>query len=481
MKRCALCAFLCLLLAAAPALGEVLPVFVDRPEDGVRFGMLLRDDGTKLTPEDTYGYIYRLTPEDTPEASRLYSVAPKVVEPSLAGEITRPDDDYFVPVALMDAAGQLKTDYAYADLTWAGEDRLIFRTSPDRRCGVMDAEGHIVLPPEYANIVPTGSGGWLALRLGNSAPEYDVKYPIVAIGPDGVSRDTGLHADQFALGSFSDGICMVDGVQEFDGGAIFVDEEGRQLFGARFDDAYDFCGALARVTVADRRGLIDRNGRFVVEPGYDSIIHDDTLDGGVFIAERSGVFHVYDDSGTLLLDLPVGEGAYGWMPNPAMFCISGSGRSDIYALDGTRLGSVTDDRDVNCWFSYECEEMPQRLIVSQGEWPFEAARLTTLDGEPVGGFFQALYGLCWADGRGLYRVESWRNYVDPYGSFVSDWRSLRSGLCDQDGQMVLDLNYETLEMLAPDRFWVTQGNRTGLIDMDGRWLYAYDVYQNLLD
>ena len=47
--------------------------------------------------------------------------------------------------------------------------------------------------------------------------------------------------------------------------------------------------------------------------------------------------------------------------------------------------------------------------------------------------------------------------------------------------MLLDAVYDSIEVLSEDRFWVTQGGRAGMIDLDGRWYYAISDYEELMD
>ncbi|MCD8102662.1 MAG: WG repeat-containing protein [Alistipes sp.] len=75
----------------------------------------------------------------------------------------------------------------------------------------------------------------------------------------------------------------------------YIDKHGRVAIPGPFSDAGDFAEGLARVEYEGHYGMIDREGRFVIQPVFDTLeIDSDTnriivsLDGEYGLADRSG-------------------------------------------------------------------------------------------------------------------------------------------------------------------------------------------------
>ena len=479
MTRRTLCVLLCVLLLAASASAEVYPIAYNCVGEDDGYAMLLRDDGTPLTPEDTYHSIYPITPAGTPEAERLYAADPQ--HPAGGSEALASDDEYAPAcVALLDAEGRQLTGFDAVYLRWAAPGKVVF-TTLDERCGAMDGRGEVIVPTEYAELTALGDG-WLAVDPRGEPVDYGSRYPVVRIDADGSKHDTGLTAFSSSLGTASEGICPINDVAEYDGKGVYVDARGEVLFGRSFDRADSFAGGAAQMRIDGRDGLIDRQGQLIGNRLFEDIYRTESTSGDVFIATDGGDLTVFDADGKALFSRHFdADEIRCWTLNPAMLNVTTRDLRRLFALDGTQLTALPEWMDVSGWYTLGCTELPQRLIEGVGDWPFNAAHLVALDGRQVGGDFQGLSAVRWEDGRGLFITESYRVVPEQGGGYTIGWNSWRYGLCDQDGNALLDCIYEHLEPLSTDRFWVRLGDRSGMIDLDGNWYYAISDYASLMD
>ena len=479
MKRWILFAVLLALLGAA-ASAETFCVNYSGTEESGGYALLIRDDGTPLVPAETYSNIFPLTPDDTPEAERLYGA-----EPCIRQTVERvPDEDELYAsrgMALLDGEGRRLTDFDYHFLEYGGPGAVIF-TLADGTMGAMTPSGEEILPPEFIQIRSNGEGGWLAVPANGVGPDGDERYSLVYIDPDGARHDTGLHTGYYSVGEFRDGICPISGVEEYGRGSVYVDAKGGVLFDRAFAYAEPFLGNYARVCDPEDYGLIDKSGAFFLPPEYDSIFPNDERDCLTYICLDGDAAELYDAfSGEILAELDTGprDDVYVITPNPWMISVSDDDSDAFYSLDGSRLAERAEDGQLNAWYS-RCSGMPERLVHIGGQEPRSWAELIDLDGSPVGGRFQNIYAELWQDGVGRYITRSHR-VIEQDGEEIVDWRSCRYGLCDENGEVLLEDRYSDLELLSADRLWATQGDRTGMIDAHGRWYYTIESYRLLQD
>jgi hypothetical protein len=319
-------------MLCAAARAEVFCVNYFGSEESDAYAMLLTEDGKPLTQPNTYAYIYALTPSDTPVEDRLYSVEPVVVQ----ADAPQGDDETTRRVALMNAQGELLTGFDFVQLEYA-EPRCVIFTAPDWGCGLMDAEGHVLLDAQYTDIAAAEDGAWLAVALDGQSYYYDGLYPLVRIDAEG-THDTGLHVGAYALGTMSDGLCPVLGVSEYDGMSIYVNARGEVAFDRCFDYADSYHGQLASVGVGEQYGLIDRTGAEVTPLQYEFISHQDET--GVFIANTTNTVDLLDDqTGAVIASLTFDNTEYvsPWSVNGGIMNVTTEHENYIYTMDGTLL------------------------------------------------------------------------------------------------------------------------------------------------
>ena len=478
MKRI-LAAALCLMLLGAGAFAETFTVAYFADYEGESYDLLIRDDGTLLTPPQTYHSIYEITPRGTPEAERMYEAS--YLNPDIDPTAYDPDgEDFYRRVGLMNAAGEMLTGDEFIHFEWA--DGHILFTTQDNAVGVMDLSGQVTIPARYIEIVPISTGGFIAQKL-DGPVDYDAYYPLVRIDPDGSEHELQWHAGWSGLYTWSQGILCLDEVEEFDGRSIYMDESGSMLFGRVFGEIHAFLGNYAVAAEGEMDGLIDKNGKFVVPAEYDYISDEADNTEPCFIARKGGTVTLFsaEDAHVMMSVTLEGRDTIGaYFELPGLLHVTSEEDEYLYTTDGTLLRKLEPGTDVTINFPV-MEGVPDVLLESSGQGPESCTRLTDLDGNPIGKDYWSIYGSIWQGGHGLFQTCTTRTYTDVAGDKNVDWRSWRYGLCDEAGNEVLPNVYDNLQVLSMDRFWVTRGSRVGMIDRDGHWYYEIDGYTSLMD
>ena len=469
------------LMLASTAMAESWAVSYEGEDDYSGYAMLIADDGTPLTPPDTYSTLYRVTPAGTPEADARYAA----VRYALPGDAPiRRDVNGFIlhSAALMDGKGNLLTDFVYNNFDCAMPGEIAFMNEQEL-WGVMDADGRELLAPAYSGICSTGKGSWLAIKQEGKRWDYDAPKPIVFIDADG-EHDTGLHGIAFyGTWAFSNGCCVMRNIQEYDGESVYFSDLGKPLFGRSFEEAEDFLGRFAVVYEDGKYGLINRSGKFAVPAIYDRISAEESAVGPIFLAVLGNALTVYSaNTCETLLELRVDETEeiYCWQPNPWQIHMSFDEGERIYSLDGDLLYAAGPDEDITASFTL-ADEAPRACALTDGEWPNKTAHLLSPDGAIIDTGYRDLTAAAWQDGHGRFVAMDYRTFTDSDGDDAIYWRSWRYGLCDEAGNELLPCRFTSIEFLSMHRYWVKRGSRTGLIDDEGNWYYTIDDYNQLMD
>ena len=473
---------LCLLLVCVPALAETYAVDVYGSWESPGYSILLRDDGTLLTPIQTCSSIYQLTPQGTPDAEKLFSVTPVNVDiaytPELAEELMYDMD--CVRVALMDGAGRLLTGFDYDGLEYV--NGYVIFTLPDdaRHTGAMDAAGNVVIAAEYAALRPLADGAWLALKLPeDGASPDDALCGVVRIDAGGNVTDLGLHTGYRSINVGAGDIAVLCDVEEYGEKSVYVDSDGEVLFDRAFQYAEPFSGRYAVVEEDDRYGVIDFDGDPVLSAEFDYI---NSEAGKPFIAIRGAYYGVYDAEDFALLaaeDLSPAEYVSVTAITPELLGISTGDKTWIRTTDGELLTEMPQDKSVMMYCL--TGEGIDRLVQEDRDWPQGMSRLIDLEGNPVSGDYRMIAEGCWQDGQGRFITGDFRIYQGEDGEDIVDWSSYRYGLIDGDGNALLPPVYDELRALSYDRYWAVQGDKSGMIDAEGNWYYAVSDYVALMD
>ena len=478
---------LILCLALLPtALGESYLVGYNTNGEAFSFMLLLDEDGTPLTPRDTYAYITAITPNALPSDDQLYAATSQY--PDMTDAVPNEYGWYeaWDRMALLDARGNQLTGFDYSALDYDIATDTVLFTLPNGRVGVMDRSGSVLVEANYARIVSNGEGGWLALDSGDADPEDSGDYAVVYIAPDGQVVPTGLHTRYSSMENRLGAQPVVYGVRELDDeqSNVFVDAQGRQRFGRGFSSAYAFQGNLA-VVASDPYsdyGLIDRRGRIVAGPIYDYVTYCGTETDGVYACITLDGFDLIDPlTGAVLASrrFPGVSNVSVWWIGGRLLEARADGADYWYDFDGNLRIVEPDDLRLNGFYSLSDATLDCAILM-EGDYPYASCHIGRLGRPDWVGDFQDLSGGCWQEGQGRLVFDTFK-VTDDGGYAHPDWATLRQGVCDQDGNILLEARYSELQVLGLDRFWVRQGSRCGMIDATGRWLYAIDDYEYLMD
>lgn len=582
---------LSLMLISACALAEGgLTMIIDTDEGS----MLISEDGSPLTQAGEYDVIYSITYEECPPERLLYAVTPHAeyelitlspedlenmdIEawPEDGGELVDGEDseivddewgtesgddldieiivgeeeyigdwdedwseedwydfegDFFDSLyAVMNAKGEVITEYDYIAFTHDVANAVVFGTRADGLIDVIDEAGNVLLSTDYAAMTSDCSGGYFATKPDldriDEYGEFPTVSELVHVTSDGAEEATGYSTGTYELGIFDSGFLCValyiepmseiaeigdvdmedypekevdedmteapeDAVDEdfidyYDSddyyeaeGYVYLDAQGKNVFGKEFTYATMFTGGYAEVEDEDyNTRLINTSGEFVTEGDYSSF---DRVDGDMPI-----VANYYEGGFDLLsqTDLSV-IASFGNEYGEELFAAhAGDGfilaYSDSTMLIMDKTGNVlytsdAADEDVYAytWYAY-CEGSPERIIVSRGAWPEAECSLMDLSGNTIGASYPELVALSWKDGQGRYLVSTFDVVEEEYDGETyldADYESYLYGVIDQDGNTILETVYPMINCVSANRYWVFDGENYQLMDESGNVLY----------
>lgn len=492
MKRI-LALMLCLFILCPAALGEVYVADSYGSDETMSYSMLIRDDGTALTPPRIYSNIYRITPDGTPEADARYAVSP--IDLGLEYDPATAEDMLYemgyTRLALMDAQGNLLTDFDYESLDYDNGYVTFSLPGDTPMVGGMDPDGNVVVEPVYGALRHLGGGRWLGMAMpedesaiqriyDDEGGHYDViDFDIVCVEPDGSVRPLGLHTTDRYFNVNAEGISVIWNVDEYAGESVYIDGNGEIMFDKGFRYAEVFEGDHAVVSENGLYGLIDRRGEYVIDPVYDYI---STEPGKPTVATRGRTFTIYDPQSLEVLatleydanaDVSVAAVCSG------LLGVVQDGTTGIYDTSGKLLFEAPKDSYVQL-YGYIGDDI-ERLVVDSGEWPDEFYRLVDLEGNVRSGDYRMINNVAWKDGHGRFVTGDYRITRDAQGEPTVDFSTYRYGLIDEDGETLLPMIYDDLRALSFDRYWAVMGDVSGMIDTTGKWYYTVSDYDTLMD
>ena len=471
------------LMLLAGALGETYVTYFNGTGEGDGSALLVRDDGSILTPAGLYAGLRPLTPEGTPEGERLYAGEPL----DLPADVAADEDNYrsYTRVALVGADGAALTAFDYFELIPEG-DHIIARRWPDQT-DVLDKTGRVIFSASCADLRSDGAGGWMTLqREGERANEYGSAIPIytfVALDADGTAHPTGLHSELADLQPWGEGLFAAQYVDELEGKSVFLNGRGERLFDSVYEYIGDMSDRYAVIQSGEYNGLIDRDGEAVLDATYDYIHMESGYGRTLVIAQQGGRLSFLDgDTGERLFErrFPDADYAYAWISADNVLELGGGDESELCDFSGNTLARLPEGAEVNTRYE-RCQGQPERLVESAGEWPRTTVHLIDLDGNPTSPEFQILNAALWKDGHGRYVTTHYDLVDDAESGSYPAWTSYRYGVCDENGETLLPQSYLSATVLDLDRYWVETPDRVGMIDGSGKWYCAVEKYMELMD
>lgn len=98
-----------------------------------------------------------------------------------------------------------------------------------------------------------------------------------------------------SVSNFSDGLC---GVRNDDGKWGFINKEGTITINYQFDEAYDFKNGKCVVTYSNKDGVIDKDGKYIINPQFSDMV----IDGDIFLVNQDGKWGWCDKDGKLIIN-----------------------------------------------------------------------------------------------------------------------------------------------------------------------------------
>lgn len=478
----------------------------DWPDDG---GELPEGDDADESEEEW---------EDSVEFSSMDAVTDKELDSDSAepydGELEGDDWDfdgeYFDALyAVMNARGELITGFDYIAFTHDVHNALIFATRADGFVDVLNEQGDVLMISDYAVMASDGNGGYFAtkpdLEMTDEYGDFSNVSKLVHVSADGQESDTGYSTGTYELGAFESGyICVPlyeetaaeESADEFEDideeffvdyeyydytvlGYVYLDANGVNVFDKVFSYATMFIDGYAEVEDEDFAArLIDVNGNYVTDKEYSGFDRSEDDDNMPIIAN-------YEECGFDLLsrdDLSV-IASFGSEYGDDLFAAQAGGdfitaHSDscMMILDGNgRVLYTSQNSDVYAytWYSF-CEGQPERILISDGDWPNAECSLMDLQGNSIGGAYPELIAMSWKDGQGRYMVADFEIVEVEYDGETmqdADYDTYRYGMIDQDGNTVLETKYTMINCLSADRFWISDGSVYQLVDANGSVIF----------
>lgn len=491
MKKVLLGVVLAMLLAAAQA--ETFVTQVGDQEMG-GYALLVGEDGEILTQRNTYRGMYVLV-----EEKGLYAASPWDLTRVLPAESIRyeeydgvlyPEMEYYEyqRECLLGADGRQLTGFDYVELSYDEMGQVVIGYRPDARCDVLDLEGNVLLETDYGWMGSNGRGCFLALKVGESFDYYnDEAWPLVILDAEGREKETGVYAQRWGCQMFSGGFYLI---YDADGVHRYLNLYGEEVFETNYILASDFEMGTAIIGNEDYLyGVIDTEGNYVLPMAYESITRATYYkDTALLAITLDGALEIYDPSGRTLLNVyrPESRVTYAMQVNDGMLSVSDGTGETWMNLQGEPVyrHEYTDDIWISAWYEIEDGSIPGRIVVSGGEWPQQASWLIDLDGNPASGDYMELQAKIWSDGQGRYLFSEYELVPYEYDGYVDwsvNWSSYRCGVCDENGNTILEPVYDSIQCLSLDRYWVQQDDAIGLIDSEGSWLTVISAYDELLD
>ncbi|MBN1412690.1 MAG: WG repeat-containing protein [Spirochaetales bacterium] len=167
-------------------------------------------------------------------------------------------------------------------------DKTTLKIRVDGKYGFINAFGEVLVPPVLDGS-DTGryNAGFIWVK-GNPS------YVVLNDKLETIFESDSRHFDKLNL--YSEGLAQFTE----QGKAGFIDESGRIVIGAVYEDAENFSGGLAAVKLNNNWGFIDKKGKMVIEAEYHSV---SSFDHGFATAGKNNKYGVIDPKGNFLLKM----------------------------------------------------------------------------------------------------------------------------------------------------------------------------------
>ena len=336
---------------------------------GRELRLLISPQGQNILDDETRRQLWRYTVRPT----SLQDKPPSVLEPLPLATLMPTDPRQFR--AILSASGKIVVNRLW-DTFQEGpglEGPLVVRSTTGLY-GAINANGQWVIPPRFESIQGFDRGFSWARRVDEN-PDTDV---IINARGDVVTNLPGLTLNS-KTDILSEGVVIFHSRQLIPGG-VWHPGADHVALSEPFDRIDRFIDGLARVSVNGRWGVIDRQGRWVIEPRYEGASPDtlNRLGTFTFWASRPTIGDGYSQEAYRLISATTGLENAGSLSQKPMRVSPGryltrplSGGIELLNDDGKVL--LSDTRPVqevkvkNGWVHILF--LPQFGIVdSMGQW-----------------------------------------------------------------------------------------------------------------
>ncbi len=465
MKR--LIAILAALMLLHSACAESYPVYVSQEDEG--YSLLLDASGTVYTPAFEYAGIYSMDGVDGSE--ELFC--------AYKADTDATEND----CVLMNGRGEVLGNGAYASLEY--RSGVVLATDCEGWTSAMDTKGNLLLADAYAWIVPNGEGGYLAMKLDKTEDPYEVQDgAVIVIHADGTETQTGVTSDYWQHGWYASGLCRV--VDSSNGGKTeYLDADGKIVF-AISGYACDFTDGLLIVSdEQNKMHLLNVQGEEILDGSYADISYDSDLgDAAKIIAvSDSGAIQILNPI-TFECECAISScGAAVWavmQEQEGLLSVWYEDRTRIYDLQGKLLFESMDysTDNIQLAYCYHSDGSVIRFTRREGDWPGQTQTLMDASGANITAGHRYVDGLYCQDGQGRYLITDYDVVENADGSVEALEESMRYGICDENGKTILQTEYNSIEMLSWNLYWVNKGNQWGLLDEGGNWQCIVETQDN---
>lgn len=353
--------------------------------------------------------------------------------------------------ALMDAGGSILTETAYSDLLSCRELYLACR---EDMWGILAPDGAIRAGFRYTRLIPSEADVFWALKTDPNDLNSDELFLLDA---SGVERSTKLSVRRTAEASG----CGLLAVQLSENGLWgFCDQNGDMAVPAQYESVGRFTTGIAPVVQGGRWGAIDAAGNVLVHAQYDSL---EITEAGCILAAKTGEGVQVFSAGGEIIASHEGEGSFA--------AALGDGYV-LYEKEGVRIfDAVGNERFVFSADAAVSEGLNGQILIADGPWGEENSFIAGTENR-----YRHLYPLGMAGDAPLYACMSvsasqYMNELLGEMQLAVDMDSARWGVADAKGNLLLPMEYESIQYLGEERLLVQHRGQMQMLDLSGNVLF----------
>ena len=387
-------------------------------------------------------------------------------------------------VALMNSRGELLTGFDYESFWHDARNGIVLAYNFEGFITVLDEMGNVLLEGMYTSVVSDGNGGFFAImpEIDPVSGDFSDAAPIVHITADGAINPTGLYTFSYeTLPGFFDGlmclvVCEADADVEAVYKYVFIDQNGQPQFGRYFEYASDFIDGVAEINDENYEvHLINTNGDYITDNIYSYFECGTPGDGMPIIANvAEGGFDIISKADySIIASFRPEEGKEdlsGYLTNDGFIMAFDYVEDMLLDASGNVIWrGVSGENFVQTGYE-DFDSMPQRFVVFNYANDEYMGNVVDMDLNVISDPYREIYPLSWLNGEGRYQVTSYEVIrQEYYGEAIiePDFDTMKFGVLDQDGNVIVPVDFDYFMYLDHDRYWIGRGTDYALIDSDG--------------